>query len=180
MAKVEVRPAPGQKRPRDDDEVEVIEAAPVDLNFEAPDASDEEDNVRVVLCESGPRSGGMAYYLGRQWERGAVHGEGTLDGEPDAAQAAALAVVAPDNQAELVEQDEDLESTMAKISFQMDEAELADTPWRRAGTNLSDYFNFGMSEDEFKAYVMRRGVRVRLEAKGRRKIERLEGGRRQN
>ena len=54
---------------------------------------------------------------------------------------------------------------MAKISFQMDEAaqgprgirlltrcqaELADTPWRRAGTNLSDFFNFGMSEDEFK------------------------------
>ncbi|CAE7237917.1 FIP1 [Symbiodinium sp. CCMP2592] len=105
---------------------------------------------------------------------------GAWRGDADAGQTAALALVAPENQAELVEQDEDLETTVAKISFQMDEAELADTPWRRAGTNLSDFFNFGMSEDEFKEYVMRRGVRVRLEAKGRRKIERLEGGRRRD
>ena len=30
------------------------------------------------------------------------------------------------------------------------EAELADTPWRRAGANLSDFFNFSQTEEEFK------------------------------
>eukprot|EP00439_Symbiodinium_sp_Y106_P084536 s1188_g25.t4 len=132
---VEIRPAPGQKRPRDDDEVEIIEAGKAGTR-------------KVVLCDAGPRSGGMAYYLGRQWERGAVHGEGAIDGSPrhrffllsqalaNAIPAQAPSEVAPENQAELVEQDEDLETTVAKISFQMDEAAqgheasgMRDAPW---------------------------------------------------
>ncbi|CAJ1328549.1 unnamed protein product [Effrenium voratum] len=148
---VEVRPV-ARKRPR---EVVEVDAEPaVDVSFEAPDASDDDDSVRVILCDGGPRSGGLSYYLGRHWERQDEE-NGTL------------ALVSGPDQPE--ERDEAMEETLAKIIFQMDEDELADTPWRRAGANLSDFFNFSLSEEEFKEYVMRSGVRIRLEARRQRR-----------
>eukprot|EP00931_Biecheleriopsis_adriatica_P081101 TRINITY_DN54456_c0_g1_i1.p1 TRINITY_DN54456_c0_g1~~TRINITY_DN54456_c0_g1_i1.p1 ORF type:complete len:211 (-),score=59.65 TRINITY_DN54456_c0_g1_i1:49-681(-) len=183
---VEVLPAPGRKRPREESEAEGKSASePVDDVLAEAEVSDDEDDVRVVLCDQGPRSGSMSYYLGKQWEQPATHDGGTLallpqagdEGGEVAAGAALALVTAPDNQAELVEKDESVEETLAKISFQMDQAELADTPWRRMGANLSDHFNFGLSEQEFKDLVKRQ-VRIRLEARQRRKIGVADGSRR--
>ena len=156
---VELRPVPGRKRPHEDVEVvEVDQPDPVDsvdVTFEQPDASDEED-VRVVLCEGGPKSGGMSYYLSRNWER--------QDGEPEENGENGLALVSPEEP----EPDEASDKTISKVSFHMDEAELADAPWRGPMSNQSDFFNFNLTEDEFKETV-RRSIRLRFEARRRRK-----------
>lgn len=130
-----------------------LRADPVDASsFEQPDASDEED-IRVVLCEGGPKSGGMSYYLSRHWER--------HDGEEENG----LALVSPK---EPEPQDEATENKMSKVTFHMDEAELADAPWRGPMANQSDFFNFGLTEGEFKEYVMK-SIRLRFEAASRKR-----------
>eukprot|EP00930_Biecheleria_cincta_P007961 TRINITY_DN109295_c0_g1_i1.p1 TRINITY_DN109295_c0_g1~~TRINITY_DN109295_c0_g1_i1.p1 ORF type:complete len:216 (-),score=60.46 TRINITY_DN109295_c0_g1_i1:25-672(-) len=181
--KVELLPAPGgRKRPLEEDALLADDASGGRGVAEDAEVSEEEDGVRIVLCDHGARSGGMNYYLGRHWEHpglAAASGgplalapqggtDAGADGGTDSGNTA-LALVLPDNQAELVEPDEGVDETCSKILFQMDEAELADTPWRRMGANLSDHFNFGLSEQEFKDFVMRQ-VRIRLEARQRRKI----------
>ncbi|CAE8594781.1 unnamed protein product, partial [Polarella glacialis] len=65
---VELLPAPGgRKRALEPDaqaKAEEVAAA----------AFSDEDGVDVVLCDQGPRSGGMSYYLGRQWQHPASRG----------------------------------------------------------------------------------------------------------
>mmetsp|Transcript_49784 Transcript_49784/g.131598 ORF Transcript_49784/g.131598 Transcript_49784/m.131598 type:complete len:187 (-) Transcript_49784:119-679(-) len=157
---VEVRPVPGAKRRRlDEVEDEAVE--------EKVEASDEEDEqVSVVLCDQGPKGGGMNYYLKKGWERPSAPDGEFLSAEGTLVPAAGAA--AP-SRAEIVEQDEDVETILEKIVFQMDQGELADTPWRQLSGNLQDHFNFDIDESQWKVYVLRQ-IRVRLEARQRQKI----------
>eukprot|EP00933_Yihiella_yeosuensis_P044218 TRINITY_DN39324_c0_g1_i1.p1 TRINITY_DN39324_c0_g1~~TRINITY_DN39324_c0_g1_i1.p1 ORF type:complete len:209 (-),score=43.20 TRINITY_DN39324_c0_g1_i1:65-691(-) len=176
---VEIRPAPGaRKRPREEEE-ENPKSAKQEHLFEAEFSDSDEDDVRIVLCNDGPKSGGMKYYLGRMWEKPAHAQSGALTliddsaGGDQASSSTALALVR-DNQAEVVEKDEGTEEIMAKLRFHMDEAELADTLWRKLGANLSDYFNFELDEASFKALILKQ-CRIRLEARQRQKISVLDG-----
>mmetsp|Transcript_107559 Transcript_107559/g.332200 ORF Transcript_107559/g.332200 Transcript_107559/m.332200 type:complete len:193 (-) Transcript_107559:8-586(-) len=161
---VEILPVP-ENRKRDRNE------AALDEEPEVEASDDEDDNVHVLLCDQGPRGGTMSYYLSKQWERPAL-----VDGDVLVDDAHAGAIVPVDstlaiagNRAEIISQDEGVEATLGKIQFQMDAGELADTPWRQAGANLQDHFNFGLDEKQWKEYLLKQ-IRIRLEARQRRKI----------
>merc|ERR1719198_29999 len=130
----------------------------------------DEDGVQVLLCDEGPGGGGMAYYLGPAFKGGTGSSMGSD------AQAGAIVLVGdnmawqrPNSRAEILAQDESVEDILARLEIAMDQAEMAETPWRQLGANMQDYFNFDLDEKQFKEYLMKQ-CRLRLEARQRRKI----------
>lgn len=174
---VEILPAPGdRKRPREESEAG-LELEPAPAHVPEIEADEDEEEVSIILCDQGPSGGSMSYYLNRGWQRpSGLSGRGALLPAHETSSTAELAHAPPDNRAEVVEQDEGIEETLARIEFHMDGAELAETPWRMRGADLQDFFNFGLDERSWKDYVLRQ-VRIRLEARQRRKIGVLEGHR---
>mmetsp|Transcript_29394 Transcript_29394/g.80341 ORF Transcript_29394/g.80341 Transcript_29394/m.80341 type:complete len:208 (-) Transcript_29394:99-722(-) len=178
---VEVLPMPGddqgtRKRPHDEvDADEGLGDAPQAAGEENDEDSEQEDCVRVLLCDQqGPSSGGIAYYLGREWDRGNA---GTAAGAivPSSGEAQTTdSLRRQHSTAEVVAKDEDIEAILSQILFLMDTQEMADTSWRQLGANLQDYFNFDLSEREFKD-IVRKQVQIRLEAMRRRKITSADG-----
>merc|ERR1719263_725076 len=118
----------------------------------------------------------MDYYLGGQSRRpdglglvtiADVRAGGGAAGGSAATPSAEL--VRRSSVADLVPQDEGTEATIAQLSFLMDSAEMAETPWRQPGASLMDYFNFDLDEKRFREYFIRQ-VKYRLDARQRRKI----------
>mmetsp|Transcript_17058 Transcript_17058/g.33333 ORF Transcript_17058/g.33333 Transcript_17058/m.33333 type:complete len:167 (+) Transcript_17058:72-572(+) len=150
-----------------------------DGDSETASSKEDEDQVNIVLCEPGPHSGTMRYYLNREWDRPAV-GDGEVLGD-DARTGAIVpvdgssgALARLDSRAEVIEKDENVEVVLEKIQFQMDIQEMADTPWRQPGANQQEHFNFDFDEKQWKNYLLRQ-IRMRLEARQRRKIGVVDG-----
>mmetsp|Transcript_132201 Transcript_132201/g.329680 ORF Transcript_132201/g.329680 Transcript_132201/m.329680 type:complete len:211 (-) Transcript_132201:107-739(-) len=134
-------------------------------------SDDEDDHVQVVLCDPGPNSGRMAYYLERKWEKrpaltdAEVGGATVLDSQTgaivplDGGMSSSSLSLRPSGGDGV----EDVEATLSRIEFHMDFGEMADTPWRQVGANLQDHFNFDLDERGWKDYLLRQ-VRIRLEA----------------
>eukprot|EP00929_Paragymnodinium_shiwhaense_P095742 TRINITY_DN5701_c0_g1_i4.p1 TRINITY_DN5701_c0_g1~~TRINITY_DN5701_c0_g1_i4.p1 ORF type:complete len:237 (+),score=64.10 TRINITY_DN5701_c0_g1_i4:72-713(+) len=128
----------------------------------AADVEDSEDEgCQLVVChDKGAKAGGMAYYLG-------VNGTSSTakaDAEKTPEELKRL-----ESTAEIVTQEESVESIMKQLQFRMEADEMADTQWRMPGANLQDFFNFNLEEKSFKDWVLKQ-VRMRLEARQRRKI----------
>mmetsp|Transcript_100264 Transcript_100264/g.164808 ORF Transcript_100264/g.164808 Transcript_100264/m.164808 type:complete len:207 (+) Transcript_100264:121-741(+) len=151
--------------------------------------SDEEmEEVRIVLCDAagpggrGYESGNMAFYLQRQWDRsrqgsqasGNLQAGDIVPFQPGSAEASTISLARQSSTAEIIAQDDSVESVMSRVEFGMDNCEMADTPWRVPGANLQEYFNFNQDEKQFKDYVMKQ-VRMRLEARKRVKIDVANG-----
>merc|ERR1740129_2586089 len=73
------------------------------------------------------------------------------------------------------ERPESVGGVLQQIAFLMDNSEMAETPWRMTGANLQDYFNFNLDEKSLKEALLRQ-VRLRLEARKRRKLGVADGG----
>lgn len=174
---VEVLPVPqwARKRKRPEDAAPRQDGPGADPVLQE---DEEDDHVQVVLCDQGPRGGGMAYYLERRWEVRQAIGDLLADPGLDAQTGAivpleagggALVPLAGPAAGAGPEPEEDVEATLAKIQFQMDFQEMADTPWRQVGANLQEHFNFDLDERGWKEYILRQ-IRIRLEARRRQRM----------
>lgn len=160
---------------REPNEAEIAGAAVAADNMRVSDGEDDDgDAVQVLLCDQKPGSGGMNYYLNREWEWPATADPNVSSTMPDDLGEGERSLQRQTSVAEIVEQDEGVEEILSRIQFNVDHAEMAETPWRQPGTNLQDYFNFNLDEKTFKENLLKQ-VRIRLEARQRRKIGVVNG-----